>query len=96
MITVSREWMAKSGLREDAIENAKEYRELFDTSSSWRIRTPTSERYRVIVEEDYESYAEAEEKWNERGGLPEFGSWIIEWKRVAVENTLAFNYHARH
>ena len=92
MITVRREWLAKDGLLDEAIDNAKEYRKRFDTSSSWRVYTPFSETYRIMVEEDYENFAESEEKWAERGNLPEFGSWIEEWRRVAVENSLAFNY----
>ena len=96
MITVQRVWLAKDGLREAAIDNAKEFRERFDPSSSWRIYTPESEHFRIIVEEDYESLAEAEERWAERTAAPEFGSWIKEWRRVAVENTLAFNYLERY
>jgi hypothetical protein len=96
MITVQRVWLAKDGNRGDAIDNAKEYRERFDPSSSFRIYTPESEPFRIFIEEDYESLAESEEKWAERHASSEFGSWIKEWRRVAVENTLAFNYLERH
>ena len=96
MITVQRTWLAKDGLIEAAIDNAREYRERFDPSSSFRIYTPKSEGFRIIIEEDYESLAESEEKWAERQARKEFGSWLEEWRRVAVENTLAFNFLNRY
>ena len=93
MITVCREWMAKNDLLGEAIDNAKEYREKFDPSSSWRIYNPRSGNiYRIIIEEDYESVAEAEEKWAERNESPEFRLWLEEWHQVAVSNSLVFNY----
>lgn len=97
MITVRREWMAKDGLVGQAIDNAKKYREIFDPSSSWRIYNPNSGQvYLIIVEEDYESLAEAEEKWTERNATPEFESWLEEWFRFTVNNSLVFNYLNLH
>ena len=97
MITVRREWMAKDGLMGEAVENANEYREKFDPSSSWRIYTPNSGKlYTIIVEEDYESLADAEEKWAERVANSDFLTWHGEWSRVAVDNSLVFNYFNLH
>ncbi len=97
MITVRREWMAKDGLMGEAVENANEYREIFDPSSSWRIYTPNSGKfYAIIVEEDYESLADAEEKWAERNANSEFWTWHEEWSRVAVDSSLVFNYFNLH
>ena len=96
MITVRREWMAKSGQLPGAIENAKAYRDKFG-DSSWRITTPNSGIvYTLIVDEDYESLAEAEKKWAERAATPEFGPWLEEWFGVSVGNSLAFSYFRRH
>ena len=60
MIAVRREWLAKDGLLDKAIDNAREYRERFDPSSSFRIYTPKSEGFRIIIEEDYKSLADSE------------------------------------
>ena len=95
MITVRREWLAKD--REEAIENAKAYRERFDPSASWRVHCPfTGKNFLIIVYEDYESLAQTEEKWLERVEHPEWGAWIEEWKKVAVVNSLSVNYLESH
>ena len=93
MITVRREWLAKEGKAFEALDNAKAYCKNFDPSSSWRIYRPKSgSMYAIIIEEDYESLADSEEKWSERTKGPNWEAWILEWQRVAVENTFVVNY----
>ena len=48
--------------------------------------------YAIIIEEDYESLADSEEKWNARTEGPIWEAWILEWQSVAVENTFVINY----
>ena len=97
MVTVHREWMARDGLLGDAIENAKKYREKFDPTSTWRIYTPNSGKfYKIIIKEDYESLADAEEAWAKREANQEFWTWHEEWSRVAVDSSLVFSYFNQH
>jgi hypothetical protein len=97
MITVRREWMAKGDKHFEAIDDAKAYREKFGLSSSWRIYTlDTGKVFQIIIEEDYESLAEHQEKWAERVQKPEWENWVQEWQRVTDPTTFVINYLNLH
>lgn len=92
MIIVPREWIARMGQHTVAVQVAKEYKEKFNPSSSWRLlasRTGTAGL--ISIEEDYESWADYEIKWAERQAMPEFQTWVKKWGDATFDGTFVNN-----
>ena len=65
MITVRKVYTCPIGENEKARAVTKEYKELFDPSSSCRIYANASgNANQFSIEDDYESYADYEVKWS--------------------------------